>query len=504
MLATLASMNTSLHAASVVPPRRLRIGVASLAPGMYVAALDRPWLDTPFLLEGFVLDDRAELETLRQCCSYVYVDPDRSLPSTVFSAAVARSLPAASGTPDAAQASSQSQQAQRHERLRRLARAGATLATAEGGANGLLRRTSHWLRRRLGSAPAADGARRLRRDTLAAARRALPAGTAFVATPAITMAFDDAVAQARPVLVGALSALQAVLDAMRDESAPSPAELSALAQASQRLANTMLADPSATLWLVHTEAEFASHAGTQPLRVAVHLLALGRSMGLEARTLGELALAALLADAGMARLPRAWLQRPGMLTAAEYGRVKEHVSVAVEALTAAGGLPAITREAIAQHHERLDGSGYPAALAGEAIGAWGRMLAIADCYTALLSQRPYAEPLSPQQAMTHLHEWAGTMFDGPLVEQFGFALGLFPVGGLVALRGGEIALVHRTAGPGGEPVALLQLSDAQHRPLPRPVLYDTSHTRTKSAPFHLRIAQGLPDGAFPLPAPRHA
>jgi hypothetical protein len=98
-------------------------------------------------------------------------------------------------------------------------------------------------------------------------------------------------------------------------------------------------------------------------------------------------------------------------------------------------------EGIAQHHEHLDGSGYPKGLKGDEIGAYGRMAAIADSFAALIAARSYANASAPQDALMNLYEWGGSSFDEPLVEQFVQAIGLFPVGSLVELSSGEVAVV---------------------------------------------------------------
>src|SRR5690606_13943563 len=147
------------------------------------------------------------------------------------------------------------------------------------------------------------------------------------------------------------------------------------------------------------------------------------------------------ADVGKARLPRALLEKPGMLTPSEHTIIKEHVRLGLEALRRGGPLPEEVAQGIGQHHERLDGSGYPKGLRGDEIGPWGRMAAIADSFAALISPRPYARASAPQDAMMSLYEWTGSSFDEALVEQFVQAIGIFPVGSLIELSSGEIAVV---------------------------------------------------------------
>ena len=113
----------------------------------------------------------------------------------------------------------------------------------------------------------------------------------------------------------------------------------------------------------------------------------------------------------------------------------------IEALQSDHELPPAIFEGIVQHHERLDGSGYPKGLKGAEIGIYGRMTAIVDTFSALISPRPYANPLSPHDALLSLFEWAGSSFHEPLVEQFVQSVGVFPVGSMVELSTGEVGIV---------------------------------------------------------------
>jgi hypothetical protein len=155
-------------------------------------------------------------------------------------------------------------------------------------------------------------------------------------------------------------------------------------------------------------------------------------------------------------------------------------------------------EGIVQHHERLDGSGYPLGLVGEQIGIYGRMAAIADSFAALVSTRPYANASSAQDALMNLYEWCGTSFHEPLVEQFVQAIGIFPVGSMVELSSGEIAIVlshNRTKRL--EPKVLI-ISWPDHRPLSTPLERDLFAKPLGGDGTVLRISRGLASGAYGL------
>jgi hypothetical protein len=95
----------------------------------------------------------------------------------------------------------------------------------------------------------------------------------------------------------------------------------------------------------------------------------------------------------------------------------------------------------AYHHERHSGRGYPNGLAGTDIPVFARIAGIVDCYDAITSQRAYANPMSPSQAIKLLYQWRDVHFQAELVEEFIQAIGLYPAGTLVQLSSGEVAIV---------------------------------------------------------------
>jgi putative nucleotidyltransferase with HDIG domain len=115
---------------------------------------------------------------------------------------------------------------------------------------------------------------------------------------------------------------------------------------------------------------------------------LGRAMGLSTRELLILNRGGLLHDVGKIGTPPSILEKPGRLDAQELEVMRDHVRTGVRILEP---IPSFKEELliVAQHHEWFDGSGYPAGLAGEDISLFGRIFAVADCFDALTSDRPY-------------------------------------------------------------------------------------------------------------------
>src|SRR5690606_18767048 len=135
---------------------------------------------------------------------------------------------------------------------------------------------------------------------------------------------------------------------------------------------SMIGNPDALMWVARLRDEDIN-TYSHGVKVALYMIALGRHLGFPKEDLNKLGMIGMLADVGKTKVPRALLEKPGMLTAEEYAVVKGHVGLGLEALGRSIALPPEVEQGIAQHHERLDGSGYPLGLSGDAIGIHGRI-----------------------------------------------------------------------------------------------------------------------------------
>jgi hypothetical protein len=152
-------------------------------------------------------------------------------------------------------------------------------------------------------------------------------------------------------------------------------------------------------------------------RVSQMAVLIGEALRLPGSTLRSLGRAGLVHDVGKLSVPDAILSKPGRLTAEEYDVVKEHPMRGFEVI---GRIASLHEElpGVLHHHEWYDGSGYPHGLRGEEIPLAARILAVADVYDALTSERPYRGALSPDEALAHLRRMAGIQFDGKVVGAF--------------------------------------------------------------------------------------
>lgn len=159
----------------------------------------------------------------------------------------------------------------------------------------------------------------------------------------------------------------------------------------------------------------------------------------------QLGVAGLLHDVGETRLPDEILSNKDHLTDAQYRELQKHVDYSVEILTTNIGIAPLTIRAVQQHHERADGSGYPVGLHLKEIQATSQILGIADTYDAMTSETVYHYAMAPTHVLRQLLESGNDLFDQSLIKQFIKCLGIYPVGSMVRLNNGLIALVTEIA-----------------------------------------------------------
>ncbi len=516
-------------AASVAPRKRFRITAQRLTLGMFVAELDRPWIDTPFLLQGFLLDSEVELETLRKYCRYAFVDLELSDPSAANRIHEAellshldireqekkdfRSLGSGgdiTSTPKPAASSNRVVQTLKmrsdakvsqstRERFRELVRSqngGQTIRGAEGGGSGW-RRWIDGLASLFSRGPRDSeiekAAKAARKRLEASMLKELPPGTKLSPYPEQRPVVEE-MPRARRSMDRSEQTLADLAQVVKSGGVPN---ITNVKQAVDDMVSSIIDNPDALMWVARLRNEDTS-TYTHGVRVALYMISLGRHLGLPRSEMANLGMIGMLADVGKIKLPRPLLEKPGMLNPAEYAIVKEHVRLGLESLNQRETLPDEVRQGIEQHHERLDGSGYPGGLAGDAICLYGRIAGIADCFSALITSRPYANAQALQDALMNLYQWAGTWFNEALVENFVQSIGVFPVGSLVELSNGEIAVVVAQNRVRRLEPKVLVLTSPDKRPLAKPTERDLFQDGRDKEGKRQRITRGLPTGAYGL------
>jgi HD-GYP domain-containing protein (c-di-GMP phosphodiesterase class II) len=173
--------------------------------------------------------------------------------------------------------------------------------------------------------------------------------------------------------------------------------------------------PSVRALLVRL-AEKDAYTETHTRNVALRAVQVGEELGLPPTRLRELAIGALVHDVGKLSVPTAILQKPSSLTDEEFEVIKRHPEWGWELLHELGGFSKLASRLVLDHHERIDGSGYPRALRGSELHLETRILAVCDVFDALMSERVYRGAWTRDNAMTLLRGEAGVTFDARAVQ----------------------------------------------------------------------------------------
>lgn len=198
------------------------------------------------------------------------------------------------------------------------------------------------------------------------------------------------------------------------------------------------------------------------VNVSVMLVNQAKTMGADMETLREVGLGGLIHDVGKMLVDPAVLNKPGRLNDDEFTHMRSHVDHGSALLRRSSDVPKMAMAVLDEHHERYDGSGYPYGLKGEAISLAGRMAALSDVYDAITSDRCYHKGMNPAEAMRRLFEWSKHHFDPSVTHAFVRSIGIYPVGSLVRLESGFLAIV------------VEQRENSLLRPVVR-ILFDTRH-----------------------------
>ncbi len=254
-------------------------------------------------------------------------------------------------------------------------------------------------------------------------------------------------------------------------------------------------NPAAFIWLKAIKRT-SDYAYQHALGCSVWAASFGRQLGMNRNELDELALTGLLFDVGKTRLPQSLLSRIDVYNDDDHAIMREHVQFGVEILSATDGVPKRVVTAVATHHERHDGSGYPQGLSGSEIPIFGAITGLIDSYDAMISAQPHAPSLSPHQSVMQLYEARDRLFQAELVEQFIQTCGIYPSGSLVELTDGSVGVVTAVHDLKRLRPSVMLLLDAGKSPLREFRSIDLSEMHDQPGDDAITIRRGLPQGAF--------
>jgi HD-GYP domain-containing protein (c-di-GMP phosphodiesterase class II) len=434
--------------------KRIKVDTANIEMGMFVAQLDRSWLETPFIERGFEVSKSDQIDLLRKFCTHVYVDVERSTLS-------------------------EKQIRQAHEQ--------------SGNGKDPFSTTRIERRRALRSPKKVRGFLNLLRSLKPAARSAGSAAdaenlTSSVATrveaPQAAAAYGVACDQMREILVGVKKGQRVEIDMIKAAVDP--------------MIDSVSRNPDALAWYGALRKR-EDGAVSYTMTTTIWALIMGRHLGFEQHRLQNLAMGGLLLDIGNVRIPRSVAMKEGPLTDEEHEIVQMHVKYGVDIVKKSAAFGDEVIDMVRCHHERFDGSGYPAGLSGKEIPVYGRISGLIGCYDAIISRKPYREPKCAYEAIREVNQLAGTQFQPHVVEQFVQALGMFPTGSLVELNSGEVAIVIEQNRRHRLRPNLLMILDAKKRPVAaNKILALSKVPATGETPKGRWVVSGYDAGTFDI------
>ena len=435
--------------------RRELIATADACIGMFVAELDRPWIETPFLLQGFVIEDEGTLDQLRARCRFIYIDRSRSL-GEHFAAAATGDVAATVGHSVRPRSAAQ---------------------PAPGGNAG-----------QPGFLEVLALIRKGRLDPAAARRMA---GDAAVERPE-TRTVERELIRVTPVFTQAEDVFDQVLADVRESRKP---DIDTVVYCVDEMMHSVKRNPDALLWLVRLK-RYDRYSYHHALDVTVHLMVFAHCMGFSEEGATVLGVAGMMQDVGKLRLPERVLKKAGRLSRLEMEIAKAHVDYSTQIIAQEQKpLPGLI-EIVSRHHERIDGSGYPAGLRGDQIGLRAEMAGLVDSFCAMTSKRAYDEALSTQRALEALNKQRDVRFSASVVDGFIQCIGLYPAGTLVELNTGEIAVVISQNRVRRMQPRVLVLLCADKTPNRHPPTLDLLYAPLTPAGQPYTVVRALPAGAF--------
>lgn len=428
---------------------KITIDSSDAAIGMYVSMLDRPWLETPFVFQGFTIRDRMDIELLQSYCSDIQIDVQKS---GLTRLQVKSLLASATPTKKRAKRVPSRTMKWRGKLLRRL--------------RNLLLRFGLTRQQKAQSEPGEEGYK------VTSTVRG-EAANAYAAYKALSLQYLEVVKFTR-------------------ESGIIPTQV--VNKAVRPFIKSILRNPDAMAWTIFSRRDGGL---SRAVATSAWCVMFGRHLGFDRDALSDLAVGGLLLDIGNIHLPADVLNIDGEMNREQFLTMSKHVEHGLKVLRLSGSVSDNVRDMVQFHHERADGSGYPMGLHGNKIPVYGRIAAIADAYDAMTTKKSYSQSLGAFDAARALNDMRGKQFSAEVVEQFLCTVGMFPTASVVELNNGMIGLVLEQNRDNTLRPRVMLLLDRDRKPLKKPKfleMRDLPLDATHAAA--LWIVKGHEHGAF--------
>lgn len=402
------------------------IPVGKLEIGMHVVALDRPWEETNFLLQGFIIESQQDIQELQRQCRQVVIQA-------------------------------------RIEHVERLREHHAAAASDSGPK-----------KNKYGAHAA----------TLPESMRG-PA-TKKKITYINQVSFEQAVKSSMMTFDSARSMAVAIMDGLRVGRA---LDMEECRDQVATIVESVLSNKDALRFLAmikNKDAYTAEHS----MNVCILCATFARHLGLLEFEIKIIALCGLLHDVGKSKIPLEILNKPGRFTKEEAFIMAEHTTYGRNILMSTSGDQRHAVDVAHSHHERIDGQGYPRCLSAGYISYYAKIVAIVDAYDAMTSERCYGKPKTSYLALKIIMDNAGTQFDRELAREFVRCIGFYSAGCLVELKMGQLAVVIKANEADNARPLVLVVTTPQGQKLPRPTLVDLAKPENSAIEIASEVPNG--------------
>ena len=264
----------------------------------------------------------------------------------------------------------------------------------------------------------------------------VPAPQAVTIHTSSEVGIEQEMVQAKKIISTAKDAVSSMFNEVRMGKALDTKEAVAMVE---EISSSIMRNPSAIISLARLKTK-DDYTYMHSVAVCAMMVSLANELGLDAEASRQSGVAGLLHDVGKMAIPSEILDKPGNLTDEEFRIIQGHPMAGYNMLLEAKNAVEAALDVARHHHEKIDGSGYPDKLPDQKISLFARMGAVCDVYDAITSNRPYKDGWDPSESLKKMASWKGH-FDEKIFHHFVKSIGIYPVGSLVRLESGRIAVV---------------------------------------------------------------
>lgn len=497
--------------------RHQKIDVSALSIGMFISELDRPWIESPFLLEGVLIEEQSQIDTIVALCQYVYIDLGLSVGT--FDLSQKTSTPK---TPSAAKpikpkaAYSTDDQFSFFDVLKDIKKSNQNkkLLAEHVSSNTLYIEAQHKAKGTVDipEEPIDDEGltEQIRKDIAGIISGLKQRNGQSSGDKTLLLAEHLAKKQTKndkalfpveqemvkvfPTFEKAHVATREIFEAIAQDK---HIDIHKVDESLTGMVESIERNPDALMWLAKLK-QTDNEAYNQAMTVSITMMALANFMALPKKQVKELGMASLLQDIGKAKIHSDLLNKVEKITEQDYQQFQRHVDYTIQLLNQTDNIPQLVRKTVAQHHERIDGSGYPNKLTGKQISLTGQMAGLVDTYCALTNDRVYAKGVYSQQALEEIHKLRNIKFNGVIIDQLVQFLGMYPVTSLVELNTGEVGVVIEQNSVRRLLPRVLVILNADKTRNPSPMTLNLINRPLTPSGEPYAIKRGLPPDSFGL------